>query len=304
MFSVPVSAATRIVSSCTAWSAAALQVETRHYVLESVDDALSVAALALLAAILAAAFARRTSLSLLDAPHRPNRVREDAVALVIMAYLTGYVVATGVVQAASCEAEGLTARMVTGASAQLTGIVACLYVGATRFDGGFVWGKGAARRRSVALLAVGLTLLSLGLCPLVRDGTVLLILHFAPGYEFNSHPTIDALHDGGHSIVMVIGLWFSAAVMAPLAEELFFRGLLQTFLGNLLRSRRLAIGLASIAFGAVHVGQPHAVAALVLLGVLLGYAYERTGSLALAIVIHALFNLKTLIWDAMSPAAG
>jgi len=36
------------------------------------------------------------------------------------------------------------------------------------------------------------------------------------------------------------------------------------------------------------------------LALLLGYAYERTGSLLPPMVIHALFNAKTLIWEALA----
>ena len=53
------------------------------------------------------------------------------------------------------------------------------------------------------------------------------------------------------------------------------------------------------AFGAVHFAQPHAIPALVVLSLLIGYAYERTGSLVAPVVIHAAFNLKTLIWSAL-----
>ena len=49
----------------------------------------------------------------------------------------------------------------------------------------------------------------------------------------------------------------------------------------------------ALAFTLVH-AQVHALPAL-LLGVLLGLAYERTGSLLVPILVHALFNLKTLI---------
>jgi membrane protease YdiL (CAAX protease family) len=76
--------------------------------------------------------------------------------------------------------------------------------------------------------------------------------------------------------------------------------LLQTFLLRLVRRRWIAISLASLAFGAVHLQQPHAIAALAVLGLLIGYAYERTGSLLPPILIHALFNLNTLIGDALA----
>lgn len=305
MFSVAASPATLILTYGMAGSMGAVQPEGSLPVLEAIDNAIAVAALALAAAVVVVMFVRPAPLVLLRTPPRPNRLREDAIALAVMVYLTGYVVALGLVQAASGSGAGIVGRMVTGASAQIAGIVACLYIGSTRFEGGvagFFRGYGAWGTGSTVVSTAALALLSLGLCPLVGDGTVMLILHFDPGYEFSPHPTIDALHDPTHSNAIRAAFWFSAVVMAPLAEELFFRGLLQTYLGTVLRSRFLAIGVASIAFGAVHAAQPHAVAALALLGAFLGYAYERTGSLAPAVVIHAGFNLKTLVWDALNPA--
>src|SRR5262249_14178247 len=118
-------------------------------------------------------------------------------------------------------------------------------------------------------------------------------------FEPLTHPTLSALHEI-HSFLLSSALWCGAVIAAPIAEECFFRGLLQTALVNLLQSRWVAIGISSVAFGAVHIGQPHIVPALIFLGLLLGYAYERTGGLLAPILIHALFNLKNLIWDNFS----
>jgi membrane protease YdiL (CAAX protease family) len=144
------------------------------------------------------------------------------------------------------------------------------------------------------------SILAIGLCPLIGEATVQVILHFWPSYQFDPHPTIKALHDGLQPRWVVVGLWIGAVAVAPIAEEFFFRGLLQTFLAGIVRNRWLAIGLTAIVFGIVHLSQPHTIVALAALGVLLGYAYERTGSLVPSIMIHAVFNLKTLIWDAFA----
>lgn len=152
--------------------------------------------------------------------------------------------------------------------------------------------------RPLALVGV-LTLLSLGLCPLVGEATIEGMRWIAPGYELPTHPTIVALHESTQPFGVVMTLWIGAIVLAPIAEELFFRGLLQTWLVNVLGSRCAAIALASLVFGAIHFGQPHAVAALFVLSVLMGYAYERTGSLWPSVMIHAAFNAKTLLWDVL-----
>jgi len=90
----------------------------------------------------------------------------------------------------------------------------------------------------------------------------------------------------------------AAVVLAPLAEELLFRGLLHRAL-----RRRLALvpatALSSILFALVHLdvllSQPLAIVGLVLVGVILALAYERTGSLVIPVVIHAVHNAVTIV---------
>lgn len=94
------------------------------------------------------------------------------------------------------------------------------------------------------------------------------------------------------------GFFASAVVVAPVLEELIFRGLVQTSLLNAGRSlnpftrRTLAIGGATVVFLLLHVGNAsaHAMPALAVLSIALGYLYERTGSLVTPIVAHAGFN--------------
>ena len=100
-----------------------------------------------------------------------------------------------------------------------------------------------------------------------------------------------------------MALWSGAFVIAPIAEELFFRGMVQTILGNFLGSRWSAILFTSLAFGLIHFSQPYAIVALIFLAILIGYSYEKTGSMLPPILIHALFNLKSLIWDAMGQSS-
>ncbi len=110
--------------------------------------------------------------------------------------------------------------------------------------------------------------------------------------------------DGTQPVGIIAALWIGAMLVAPIAEELFFRGVLQTFLLSMLGSRWPAILLAAAAFGAMHLAQPSAIPALIVLGIVIGFAYERTGSLVVPIAIHTAFNLKSLIWDALVNAPG
>lgn len=90
-------------------------------------------------------------------------------------------------------------------------------------------------------------------------------------------------------LTVVIG----AVILAPLFEEVIFRGILQTCLLHLLGGRRwLTLVIASAVFAVTHwwvVPWPGLVP-LFVVGVVFGYVYERTGSLLTAILTHALFN--------------
>jgi len=236
---------------------------------------------------------------------RPNRLREDSILLAVGTYLLATLVISGIVGLLIDDPNEVRAMLVTGNGAQLCGIAACLLIADRRFEGGwfrFTFGNEPVRFGSRVVLVFFTSLLAIGLCSMIGDATVRVILHFSPVYSFDPHPTIKALHDGFQSRWVLIGLWLGAVAVAPIAEEFFFRGLLQSFLVGIAGNRWPAIGLTAIVFGIVHLSQPHTIVALTALGVLLGYVYEKTGSLVAPTMIHALFNLKTLIWDAFDGA--
>ncbi|UCE58546.1 MAG: CPBP family intramembrane metalloprotease [Phycisphaerales bacterium] len=268
------------------------------------DTALTAIALALLLGCALLWLTRSRKDPLANAPKRPNRLREDSLALVVLVYLLALMVVAGSAQLAGVDTENLWVRLLTGTTAQVAGTIACLVVVAKSFDGGvarFCLGSTSAQGRlplHTGLILVGL-ILAVGICPMVLQTTMALITSLAPDYEFPTHPTIETLHDPAGPLGLKVLLWLSAAVIAPVAEETFFRGVLQTFLIGLVRSRWIATCAAALAFSVIHVSQPHAIPALFVLAVLIGFIYERTGSLNSAIVIHTLFNLKTLIWDSL-----
>jgi membrane protease YdiL (CAAX protease family) len=96
--------------------------------------------------------------------------------------------------------------------------------------------------------------------------------------------------------------WFwSAAVLVvtvvPMLEELMYRGLLQGALRHVGLPVWPAIGVASVLFAAMHLGNtsPAAVVLLFVLSLGFGWAYERTGRLIAPIAMHGLFNLVNLL---------
>lgn len=93
--------------------------------------------------------------------------------------------------------------------------------------------------------------------------------------------------------VAVAMMCFSAAIVAPLAEEIIFRGYLfpvaKKFGG-------LWIGMifSSLVFAAGH-GNVPLLLPLFLLGMVMAFAYEKTGSIWSSIAIHFCFNSATVV---------
>lgn len=99
------------------------------------------------------------------------------------------------------------------------------------------------------------------------------------------------------SLELLFLLIFSAVVMAPLLEELVFRGVLQTSLMRLMKGRRWpAMLITAAAFSAIHgtIVPTTGLLPLFVLGLVFGYVYEHTGSLLTPILAHAVFNAMNI----------
>jgi membrane protease YdiL (CAAX protease family) len=97
------------------------------------------------------------------------------------------------------------------------------------------------------------------------------------------------LPDGGFETVVA---FVAAGLVAPIAEELLFRGLLY----RVARSRWGALGAAvitSLFFGIAH-WEPWSLFGLIGLGLMLCWLYERTGSLLAPMIAHATHNTISL----------
>jgi membrane protease YdiL (CAAX protease family) len=92
------------------------------------------------------------------------------------------------------------------------------------------------------------------------------------------------------------------AIVAPVLEEILFRGYLQSALMHRMKPW-LAILLASSLFGIVHM-QPLAFPVLTVLGAVFGYLYYKTGSLKVNILLHVLNNGVAYILMATGLSSG
>ena len=89
-------------------------------------------------------------------------------------------------------------------------------------------------------------------------------------------------------------------VLAPIGEEVYFRG----FIYNCLKHRftvPLSIVLSGAIFAAIHIS-PLAIPVIFLMGMFLALVYEKTKSLWVTILMHAVNNSIIFIWAATHPA--
>jgi membrane protease YdiL (CAAX protease family) len=171
-----------------------------------------------------------------------------------------------------------------------------LIVASFCFSGGAVRGLGFTARRwindsirsIVALIAV------LPVCIALLLLTKWAMLQWCPDliepHEFLKILTAPATPPIAKAMII-----FAAVVMAPIGEEIFFRGMMQSMLRRYLGRPWLGVIIASVLFAGVHFPVPESLPALLALAIALGYSYERTGRLYAPIMIHMLFNAVMII---------
>lgn len=102
------------------------------------------------------------------------------------------------------------------------------------------------------------------------------------------NPQIDVLAPVAATWQAMIGLLLVAGVVFPLVEEILFRGLLHDWL-----RRRFGAGAASAVGAAIFAGAhgiPILLPALFVVGLMLAWTRERSGSLWPPIILHGSFN--------------
>ena len=96
--------------------------------------------------------------------------------------------------------------------------------------------------------------------------------------------------------------YVAVGILAPLAEEIVFRGaILRTLLGIMSKKNHwVAIMISAAIFGAVHGNQAQFINAL-LMGLVLGWMYYRTGSLVPGILLHWVNNTMAYVLTNIMP---
>lgn len=114
------------------------------------------------------------------------------------------------------------------------------------------------------------------------------------GYPIEAEPQdVIGLFAQMENAGQLLALMILAVVMAPLAEELLFRGVVYRFLKSR-ASSVIAVGASGILFAALHFNLL-SFPTLVGVGILLALLFEWTGSLRAPILFHMLFNLNTVV---------
>lgn len=109
---------------------------------------------------------------------------------------------------------------------------------------------------------------------------------FLSRFGLRAQPNILPFFGGG--ITGLALAWFAAGVVAPLVEEIFFRGFVFAALNRYFGTWRAVLGSAAI-FAVAHF-TPTAVAPLFVLGLFLAALYAQTGSIWPSVLMHGMVN--------------
>ena len=241
---------------------------------------------------LAHGLVKPSKFKLSNSPGRPNRLTP----LHIIAMMLGSLLAAAMILSViglCVELEEIQVAIVGGMVLPLAAIVGGLIVAKFAFDNGAVRGMGLTPRRWIndSIRSVIGYLAIMPVCMILLLVTTELILRLNPELIV-PHPYLKILMGPGASPLWRAMIILTAGVLAPLGEEIFFRGLLQSMFRRYLQRPWLAIVVTSILFSAVHISADiKSLPALFALSMALGYNYERTGRLYSPIMIHMIFNL-------------
>ncbi len=225
--------------------------------------------------------------TLVGTPGRSNRIHP---AYILALILGGFVLAQIATMVAGKFLPEEPALIVIASAATFVGVLlGALVVAEKCFDLGAVngmgltlrhWRTGTIRGVIAALIALPATW---GLLRLTR--LIVQWLNAAPNKPHAIFTAIDNADVPWKIVIMLLPI-----VLAPLAEEIFFRGLIQSTLRQYTGRPWVAILISSALFGVVHSAVWTTIPSLIVFAIILGYNYERTGRLLPSIVAHAIFN--------------
>jgi membrane protease YdiL (CAAX protease family) len=250
--------------------------------------------------------------ALADSAPRPNNMPPYLPLVPLVVWFGGVWLAVAVKQ-----------RLITGLagwqSAFVDNIVLCVSGGVTAALIIFLARASFARRlkgfglnvRTLGRDIPGAVVNLLAIWPLVWLATMVTIyvgqLIFGRDYQMQQHEELKLISQHSELPLRIL-IFVVAAVVAPLLEEMLFRGMFQSVIRSFLAPgsvlemtgrRRSAVAWVSILatsvlFTMVHPNTDHW-PALFVLSLGLGYSYEKRGSLFRPMIMHSLFNATNVI---------
>ena len=158
--------------------------------------------------------------------------------------------------------------------------------------------------QSIAALGISLVNLSNNIIQGIKKYLITLPLIMLAGFIINSISSYYGINPEMQDVVrwileekslfVLFSLIFFGIIIAPTIEEIIFRGFLQSALKNYFGGR-YAILISASLFAAVHM-DVFAFFQILILGMLLGYLYEKTQTLVASVVVHILHNSLTLVF--------
>jgi len=122
---------------------------------------------------------------------------------------------------------------------------------------------------------------------------IILAVNLVSGYFFPDYPLQKNVSQLSISREITIIQLLSIAVISPVAEEFYFRGILFNYFEK--RNCKLFILiLTSLIFAVIHFNIP-ATPTLFILGFSLGLVKLTTGSILITIIMHSIFNCSMLL---------
>lgn len=239
---------------------------------------------------------RPEKLTLRDTPGRLNNVNPLHIGVVFLIYMgvqsgvEQFLMARqGVVVDATHPVPGtlLVPAMLCG---QIVLGAACLLVGMMTFRLGLARGMGLALDRKLWILTRGVAGFLI-MVPLVWAAMLLGRLVVPEAYN-HEHVLVTFGREASTGWFLVTAA--GAVVLAPIVEELFVRGLLQSMLRRYLGHPWPAILLTSLIFAIGHAPFYQDMPALFLFSIGLGYNYERSGRLIPCMIMHACLNASAM----------
>lgn len=227
-------------------------------------------------------------LTLVNTPGRPNTLNPGHVLLVMAAWSLANVAASRALQPLF-PAGSLRKDVLLGLIVQAVTLAGALAVAAWTFRFGLTRGLGLTGRHWLYDTGRGIVGF-LAVFPLCLGLLHLFAWAAPPDHQRHQMLTaLDVLPVYWQAVVI-----FTAVIVAPIAEEVLFRGVLQSMIRRYTHRPWVGILVSAGLFAPVHWPYVHYMPALFVLAIVLGYNYERSGRLWAPILLHGLFNAANI----------